>query len=857
MKQFNKIKSEHPDAILLFRVGDFYETFGEDAVTASSVLGIVLTKRSNGSASETELAGFPHHSLNTYLPKLIKAGFRVAICEQLENPKLTKSIVKRGVTEVVSPGLAIDESILETSSNNYIACIYFGKKVHGLALLDISTGEFLVSEGDLRQLNKLLKSYEPSEVIFSKSQAKRFQQEFGEGYYTYPLDDWIFEIENSRQFLKDRLKVKSLKGFGVDQMENAIIAAGSCIRYLLDSEHSKFDHINKISRIEEDKIVWLDQFSIRNLELIDSPNIGAKTLIDILDKCQNPMGSRMLRKWIVQPLKLKDEIDVRLNMVECFIKNKEQRDSCISTIKEIGDLERMVAKISMGKSNPREIDQLRKSLTSLETLKDLLINSGVKQFSSFGNNILHCNDLIDKISKTIEEEPPVNTNKTDYIKDGISKKLDEYRDILSNGKDRILGIQEREANLTGITSLKVGFNNVFGYYLEVRNTHKNKVPESWIRKQTLSSAERYITPELKEIEEKMLEAEEKSGIVQEDIFQKLIVFAQEYIQTIQFNALIIAELDCYSCFANTALANNYSKPALNNSLEIHIVEGRHPVIEKQLGVGESYIPNDILLNDEEQQIIVITGPNMSGKSAVLRQTALIVLMAQMGCFVPAKSAKIGIVDKIFTRVGATDNISSGESTFMVEMNETASIINNISNRSLILLDEIGRGTSTYDGISIAWSIAEYLHNHPEHKPKTLFATHYHELNELADKYNRIQNFRIDTKEIGKQVIFLRKLVKGGSKHSFGIHVAEMAGMPESLIKRSMELLAQLEEHHIQSGNSEVVKNIAAKDYQLNIFNASDPRFEEIKKDLNSIEINALTPIEAMMKLHEIIRKINS
>lgn len=852
MQQYYRIKAKYNDAVLLFRVGDFYETFGEDAVRASKVLGIVLTKRHNGAASEIELAGFPYHSLDSYLPKLVKAGFRVAICDQLEKPSKEKKIVKRGVTELVTPGVALNDNILENRSNNFLASIYSSSKCSALAVIDISTGEFYVADGSIAYIDKLLQSFNPAEVIHQKSFEKDYRSLFGNQYYSYKLDDWIYSIDYTKETLEKHFQVNSLKGYGIEKNPEIIMASGAAIHYFSDMQHADLKQLNSISRLTVGEHVWLDRFSIRNLELVNSSHEDAVTLSDVLDNTISPMGARLLKKWILMPLINPTKINQRLDVVEFFKEHTDIASEIGVQLKKMGDVERMIAKAPSGKISPREVVQLRRALQAIEPIKKLLADSKQKSLKKIADQLNPCPVLVEKLLNELEEEAPAMLNKGKVIAKGVSEELDELRHIASSGKEFLVGIQEREAEKTGITSLKIGFNNVFGYYLEVRNTHKDRVPEEWIRKQTLTSAERYITEELKNYEEKILGAQDKISELEQQLFQEIVIFLQEYIQPIQHNAHLLAQIDCLLSFAATAEKLNYCRPDINDSLIIDIKEGRHPVIETELPIEESYVPNDIYLNNEEQQIIMITGPNMSGKSAVLRQTALIVLMAQMGSFVPAKSASIGFVDKIFTRVGASDNISSGESTFMVEMNETANIVNNISDRSLILLDEIGRGTSTYDGISIAWSIAEYLHNHPKYHPKTLFATHYHELNELASKYNRIKNFNISTKEIGQKVIFLRKLVAGGSKHSFGIHVAKMAGMPKEIVSRASDLLKQLEQKHIDADTSigEKVKNIQSE-YQLSIFESTDPHATRVREALSKIDINTLTPVEAIMKLNEL------
>ncbi len=863
MKQYFSVKAKYPDAILLFRVGDFYETFAEDAITASQVLGIILTKRNNG-GSDIELAGFPHHSMDIYLPRLVKAGFRVAICEQLEKPSPQKKIVKRGVTEVVTPGVAVDEKMLDHKSNNFLAAVCFGKKERfGMAFLDISTGEFLVCEGDAAYTDKLLQSFNPSEVLFSKDRKKDFKELFGERFYQYPLEDWIFTYDYGYEKLTEHFQVSSLKGFGVEQMYLAQIAAGTILHYLATTENTNLLHILNISRIQPDRYVWLDRFTIRNLEMIHSNHDGGVPLISILDHTISPMGARLLKKWVVLPLKSIPAIEARLEAVQHLIDHTDLSQGLEKYIYQIGDLERLISKVPLGKINPREIVQLNRALKAIRPIKALLLESGSDFFVKIAESLNPCPKLIAQIETQLVEAPPVNLAKGAVIADGFNEQLDELRSIIRNSKELLLGIQQREADRTGITNLKIGFNNVFGYYLEVTNKHKNNVPEEWTRKQTLTNAERYITEELKKLESKILGAEEKVLVLEEKLFQQLVEDLSEYIRPIQYNATQMARLDCLLSFSKVAQKNNYCRPQINESLVLDIKDGRHPVIEKQLPLGEEYVPNDIFLDSNTQQILMITGPNMSGKSAVLRQAALICLMAQMGCFVPAQSAAIGLIDKVFTRVGASDNISSGESTFMVEMNETASIMNNISDRSLILLDEIGRGTSTYDGISIAWSIAEFLHSNQKARPKTLFATHYHELNELANRFERIKNFSVATKEVGQKVLFLRKLVAGGSHHSFGIHVAKMAGMPKSIVDRASQILRQMEQKSIENDHVETeadvpvkttdAHQIPEKPLQLSIFETGDPSLTKIRELLEEMELNSMTPIDCMMKLDELKR----
>ncbi|MCD4681510.1 MAG: DNA mismatch repair protein MutS [Bacteroidales bacterium] len=856
MKQFNAIKAKYPDALLLFRVGDFYETFGDDAIKTSKILGIVLTRRANGAASYVELAGFPHHALDTYLHKLVKAGQRVAICDQLEDPKLTKKIVKRGVTELVTPGVSYNDKVLEHKENNFLASIHLNNKISGISFLDVSTGEFFVAEGTEEQIDKLLQTFRPSEVIIQKNKLQTFTEDFGDKFYTNTFEDWVFTIDFSYDLLLKHFGTTSLKGFGIDKLENGIISAGAALHYLSETHHDKVQHITKISRIEEEKYVWLDKFTIRNLELLYSLNENAKTLLDVIDETISPMGGRMMRRWIVLPLREKKLINDRLNIVEYINKDTEFSDILKENIKIIGDLERLISKVAIGKITPREIMQLKRALDAIEPIQKTCKEAKEASINKFADQLNSCKLISEKIGKEIHPDPPCMLNKGKVIAEGVSEELDELRKIAYSGKDYLKQIREREIERTGISSLKISYNNVFGYYLEVTNVHKDKVPEEWHRKQTLVNSERYITEELKEYEEKILGAEEKILALESNLFNELVLSLTEYIEPIQLNASLIAHLDVLLSFSIISQNNNYKRPEINESYKLDIKGGRHPVIEKQLPPGEKYIPNDVYLDNKKQQIIIITGPNMSGKSALLRQTALIVLLAQMGSFVPAESAKIGLVDKVFTRVGASDNISSGESTFMVEMNETASILNNISDRSLILLDEIGRGTSTYDGISIAWAIAEFIHEHPLFKAKVLFATHYHELNEMAASKKAIKNFHISIKEIGNKIIFLRKLKPGGSEHSFGIHVAKMAGMPGRVIDRANLLLQQLEKSHSHDELNKNIKKTAAKstdvdDYQLSFIQLDDPLLEQIKEDILNTNIDTLTPVEALMKLNEI------
>ncbi len=853
MKQYSSIKAKNPDAILLFRVGDFYETFGEDAVRASEILGITLTRRANGAASYVELAGFPHHAIENYLPKLVRAGQRVAICEQLEDPKHAKKIVKRGITELVTPGVAFNENVLEHKKNNFLACVHLEKGIAGVAFLDVSTGEFLAAQGSIEYIDKLLNGFEPKELLFDKGREDDFFNAFGTRFYTYKMDEWVFHREASYEKLLSHFKTTSLKGFGIEELSLGIIAAGVVLHYLELTRHEKLTHINSISRIEEDNYVWLDKFTVRNLELYYSYNEGARTLLSVIDKTLSPMGSRMLKRWMNLPLKDPAEVNSRLDVVEFLINNKENRDLISSEIMQTGDLERLASKISVGRINPRELVQLKMALECAGKIKDICAGSGQQSLEVTGNRISLCSSLRERIDAEIKQDPPNAVQKGNVIAAGVSAELDELREVLYSGKDYLIRLQQREIENTGIPSLRISFNNVFGYYIEVRNTHKEKVPEGWIRKQTLVSAERYITRELKEYEEKILGAEEKILRLETELFSAIVDDAIRYIRDIQINASAIAQIDCLLSFALLSEENGYCRPTVNESSEIDIKKGRHPVIEKNLAPGEEYIANDVFLDDKEQQILIITGPNMSGKSALLRQTALIALMAQMGCFVPAASAVIGVVDKIFTRVGASDNISLGESTFMVEMNEAASILNNLSSRSLILLDEIGRGTSTYDGISIAWAMAEFIHEYPHGKAKTLFATHYHELNEMEHSFSRIKNYNVSVREIDNKVIFLRKLIPGGSEHSFGIHVARMAGMPKSVVKRAGEILRELEKSHNRHSLVKPVASLAEQreGFQLSIFQLDDPVLKQIRDEISNLDINNLTPVEALNKLNEI------
>ena len=861
-RQYNQIKAKYPGALLLFRVGDFYETFGEDAIRASKILGITLTKRNNGGANE-ELAGFPHHSLDTHLPKLVRAGERVAICDQLEDPALAKGIVRRGVTELVTPGVSFNDNVLDTRRNNYLAAVHFGKTddTFGVSFLDISTGEFLASQGNAAYVDKLLQSFNPSEVLYCKRNRQEFGALFGDKFHTYTLEDWAFTYDFGYNFLKQHFQTTSLKGFGIEGLPDGIIAAGVILHYLNETEHKDLQHITRVTRLEEDRYVWLDRFTIRNLELTAAQQEGGVPLIQILDQTVTPMGARLLRKWLNLPLKEKALIDERLNMVDLLVNDIDLADTMVNHLRQIGDLERLVSKVAVRRISPRELLQLKRSLQHVLPIKEILITA-LSQTDSlslkkYADQLNPVSFLIDRIEAELREDPPTLANQGGMIKAGINAELDELTAIAYSGKDYLLQLQEREVQQTGITSLKVAYNKVFGYYLEVTHAHKNRVPEDWIRKQTLVNAERYITPELKEYEEKILNAEEQIFQIEARMFNDMVLAAGEYVGAIQQNARVLSVLDVLASFARVAVRNKYVRPQINESKVLNIKDGRHAVIEQQLPPGEHYIPNDIFLDDETQQIVIITGPNMAGKSALLRQTALIVLMAQSGSFVPASSAEIGLVDKIFTRVGASDNLSRGESTFMVEMTETASILNNLSERSLVLMDEIGRGTSTYDGVSIAWSIAEYLHNKTDCRPKTLFATHYHELNELATDNPRIKNYNVAVKEMGNKVIFLRKLKPGGSEHSFGIHVAQMAGMPAQIVSRAGEILKQLEASHNRETNKERIREAVPQERELalRIIEAGDPKSEAIKEKLRAIDVNRLTPIEALLKLNELLNLV--
>jgi len=851
MQQYNKIKAKYPEALLLFRVGDFYETFGQDAITAANILGIVLTARNNG-GSKLELAGFPHHSLETYLPKLVRAGQRVAICDQLEDPKQTKNIVKRGVTELVTPGVAFNEQVLEQKKNNFLAAVHFDKNRAGAAFVDVSTGEFLLAEGNLDYIEKLFQGFMPSEVLFQRNRDKTFIENFGDKYYTFKLEDWVFTEDYAQEKLLNHFGTKNLKGYGVEDQKLGVVAAGTILHYLSETQHNKLSHISSISRIDEENYVWLDKFTIRNLEIVHSYNEDAVTLIQVMDKTVTPMGGRLLKRWVVLPLKEVKAIESRLEVVDFLVNSEDFVDSLHQHLSNIGDLERLISKVAALRISPRETVQLKYALKTLQPIKLLCENSSLKALQNIGAQINLCTPIAERLEKEIKDDAPVLINKGGVIASGVNQELDDLRAISFSGKDYLVQMQQKLQTETGISSLKIAFNNVFGYYIEVRNTHKDKVPEEWIRKQTLVNAERYITQELKDYESKILGAEEKIQVIEVRLFEELIYALAEFLQPIQYNASLVARLDCLMSFAKLAKSNNYVKPSINESKVIDIKNGRHPVIEQNLPIGEEYIANNVFLDEDKQQIIMITGPNMSGKSALLRQTALIVLMAQMGSFVPADSAELGYVDKVFTRVGANDNISSGESTFMVEMNETASILNNISDRSLILLDEIGRGTSTYDGISIAWSIAEFLHQHKKFKPKTLFATHYHELNDMASTFKRIKNYNVSVKEVNKRIIFLRKLVEGGSEHSFGIHVAKVAGMPKVVVDRANKILVKLEKSHAAEDLQAKTKELANEaDMQLSFFQLDDPVLSQIKEEIKSIDINTLTPVEALMKLNEI------
>ena len=858
MKQFFDIKRKYPDAVLLFRCGDFYETYSSDAVECAGILGITLTRRANGSAKTVEMAGFPHHALDTYLPKLVRAGKRVAICDQLEDPKLTKKIVKRGVTELVTPGVSYSDTTLTQKENTFLASVYLNKNQAGVSFLDISTGEFLIAEGTVDYVDKLLSSFSPKEVIYDRSKRSEFEANFGTKYFTFALEDWGFSPETAYERLLKHFQTKNLKGFGVENLKNGIVAAGAILHYLDMTHHLQTEHITHLTRIEEERFVWLDRFTVRNLELYGTINEGGRTLVDVIDRTISPMGGRMLKRWVAFPLKDVKPIEERLSVVEYFFRDTELKHMLEQQIALIGDLERIISKVAVGRINPREVVQLKVALQAIEPIKNACAEVENVTLRKIADQLNPCKVISEKIEKELQNNPPVLVNKGEIIRSGVNPELDELRRLAHSGKSYLLEIQQRESEVTGIPSLKISYNNVFGYYIEVRNMHKDKVPDTWIRKQTLVNAERYITQELKDYEEKILGAEEKILAIETRLFNELVISLTDYIAAIQLNSNVIAQLDCLLSFSKVSSENKYVRPEINDSDVIEIKQGRHPVIEKQLPIGESYVANDVFLDGKTQQIIVVTGPNMSGKSALLRQTALITLMAQIGCFVPVESAKIGVVDKIFTRVGASDNISQGESTFMVEMNEAASILNNLSDRSLVLFDELGRGTSTYDGISIAWAIVEYIHEHGSCKAKTLFATHYHELNEMEKTFNRIKNYNVSVKEVDKKVIFLRKLVRGGSEHSFGIHVAKMAGMPQSIVKRADQILKQLETDNRQNGDlSKPVGELATQreGYQLSFFQLDDPVLEQIRDEIKGLDVNNLTPLEALNKLNEIKRII--
>ncbi|MBP5516354.1 MAG: DNA mismatch repair protein MutS [Bacteroidales bacterium] len=858
MRQYAEMKKKFPDAMLLFRVGDFYETFSSDAIKCSNILGITLTRKASGNTTYTELAGFPHHAIEQYLPRLVRAGQRVAICEQLEDPKTTKGLVKRGITELVTPGVSYNDMVLEVKENNFLCGLHLTDNIHGISFLDVSTGEFFVAQGDSNYIDKLLQNFHPTEVVLQRKCLHRFQESFPEKYYTNTFDDWVFTLDFAMELLLKQFGTASLKGFGVENLDAGIIAAGAALYYLQDTQHDRTQHICKLTRIEEDNYVWLDKFTIRNLELVHSPNENAKTLIDVIDQTETPMGSRLLRRWVVMPLKEIALIEQRLSVVDQMVINADFSHALRQHIRCIGDLERLISKAAVRRINPRELLQMKRSLSEIEQVKSLCSGIDNQALRRYGEQLNSCRTVYEMIDKQIDEDAPVKVDKGYVIADGVNDELDELRSLAGSGKDYLMNLQQRESERTGIPSLKIGFNNVFGYYLEVTNTHRDKVPQEWMRRQTLTNAERYITPELKEYEEKILGAEERMQAIETQLYEQLLQTLTEYVQPIQYNAQLIAQLDCLQGFATVSLANGYCRPTLTDDAVIDIKEGRHPVIETQLPPGEHYVSNNVYLDRDKQQIMIITGPNMSGKSALLRQTALIVLLAQMGCYCPAQSASIGLVDKVFTRVGASDNISSGESTFMVEMNETASILNNVSDRSLVLLDEIGRGTSTYDGISIAWAITEYLHDNKKIRPKVMFATHYHELIEMADRYERIQNYHISVKEVGNKVIFMRKLEMGGSEHSFGIHVARMAGMPQQVIKRAQTMLELLESKSENISDKKVVKKSKIdvpknpeQGFQLSFIQLDDPTLLEIRDKILDIDIDTLTPIEALLKLNEI------
>lgn len=858
MRQYYAFKAKYPEAMLLYRVGDFYETYGDDAAKAADILGIVLTKRSSATAQSVELAGFPHHALDTYLPKLVRAGLKVAVCEQLEDPKTAKGIVKRGVVELVTPGITYNDNVLDQKENNFLASVHLEKNESGIAFLDVSTGEFYLTQGNNEYIDKLLQSFNPSEVLCQRNKRREFIETFSDKYFLTVFDDWVFTDDYANDILTRHFNTTSLKGFGVDDFPKGIVAAGAAIHYLHETQHDKIDYITSLSRIDQGQFVWLDKFTIRNLELLNTPNPNAKTLIDVIDKTVSPMGSRLLRRWISLPLKNKEQIQARYDVVDYFYKNRDVIAKFQDAIRQVGDLERLISKVSLARVNPRELLQVSNALEQIEVIRDLCKDSDNASMKAFAEQLNPCESIRNRIKKEIRQDAPAVTSKGNFIAEGVNEELDDLRSLSRSGKDYLINIQKREAEATGISSLKIGYNNVFGYYLEVTNTHKDKVPNEWIRKQTLANAERYITEELKEYEQKILGAEEKIQVIEERVYAELVNATAEFVAPIQLDAALVGKIDCLVNFGYIALNNNYVMPTVDESYVIDIKEGRHPVIEQMMPVGEEYISNDVYLDREKQQIIIITGPNMSGKSALLRQTALIVLMAQIGSFVPASAARIGLVDKIFTRVGASDNISSGESTFMVEMNETASILNNVSNRSLILLDEIGRGTSTYDGISIAWAITEYLHEHPTMRAKVMFATHYHELNEMEASFSRIKNYHVSVKEVGNKVVFLRKLKRGGSAHSFGIHVAAMAGMPRKVIDRADALLSMLEKSHSHDNLDEVVRESKQMDnMQLSFIQLDDPLLLQIKDDIININIDTLTPVEALMKLNEIKKMLKN
>lgn len=855
MKQYFDLKAKHPDAVMLFRCGDFYETYSEDAITAAEILGITLTKRANGQAKHVEMAGFPHHALDTYLPKLIRAGKRVAICDQLEDPKTTKKLVKRGITELVTPGVSINDNVLNYKENNFLAAVHFGKASCGVAFLDISTGEFLTAEGPFDYIDKLLNNFAPKEVLFERGRRGMFEGNFGSRFFTFELEDWVFTETSAREKLLKHFETKNLKGFGVEHLKNGVIASGAILRYLDMTQHTNVGHITALSRIEEDRYVRLDKFTVRSLELLNTMNDGGSSLIQVIDKTISPMGARLLKRWVVFPLKDENPINERLNVVEYFFREPGFKELIEEQLHLIGDLERIISKVAVGRVSPREVVQLKVALQAIEPIKSACLEAKNESLNRIGEQLNLCISVRDRIAKEINNDPPLLINKGGVIREGVDEELDELRRIAYSGKDYLMQVQQRESETTGIPSLKIAYNNVFGYYIEVRNTHKDKVPSEWIRKQTLVNAERYITQELKEYEEKILGAEDKILVLETKLYNDLVLALTEFIPAIQINANQIARLDCLLSFANVAKQNNYIRPVVEDSDTLDIKQGRHPVIEKQLPIGEKYIANDVYMDSDKQQIIIITGPNMAGKSALLRQTALITLLAQIGCFVPAESAHIGLVDKIFTRVGASDNISLGESTFMVEMNEAADILNNISSRSLILFDELGRGTSTYDGISIAWAIVEYIHEHPKAKARTLFATHYHELNEMEKSFKRIKNYNVSVKEIDNKVIFLRKLERGGSEHSFGIHVAKMAGMPKSIVKRANDILHQLESDNRKQGISKPLKEVSENrgGMQLSFFQLDDPILCQIRDEMLTLDVNNLTPLDALNKLNEIKR----